>query len=75
MMTAISVTDFAGLQPHEREELAHMVAEHRGLDDIFEWGRRQSPPIHPAEVIKQDEFTHDVLVPFPKGRWVVYGTT
>jgi len=74
-MVAISLTDFAHLQPDEHEDLARVVAEHQGLDDIFAWGRRQSPPVHPADVIKQDEFTHDVLVPFPNGRWVVYGTT
>ena len=72
---AILLTAFARLQPDEHEELSRIVAEHRGLDDIFAWGRRQSPPVHPADVIKQDEFTHDVLVPFPNDRWVVYGTT
>lgn len=74
-MPPIPVTDFANLGPAERRELARVVADHRGLDDIFAWGRQQSPPVHPAEVIRQDEFTHDVLVPFPHGRWVVYGTT
>jgi hypothetical protein len=39
------------------------------------WGRTQNPPVHPADVIKQDEFTHDVLVPFSPARWLVYGTT
>jgi hypothetical protein len=29
--------------------------------------------VHPANVIKQDEFTHDVLVPLPSDRWLVYG--
>jgi hypothetical protein len=72
---ALPLADFAHLEPEEREELLRVVAEHHGLDDIFAWGRRQSPPVHPADVIKQDEFTHDVVVPFPKGRWVVYGTT
>jgi hypothetical protein len=67
--------DFAGLSAEEREALARVVAAHHGLDDVFAWGRRQSPPVHPADVIKQDEFTHDVLVPLPQGRWLVYGTT
>ena len=55
--------------------LASVVALHRGLDDIFAWGRTQSPPVLPADVIKQDEFTHDVLVPLREDRWLVYGTT
>lgn len=74
-MPPIPFADFAHLTPQEEEGLASLVAQHGGLDDIFAWGRRQSPPVQPADVIKQDEFTHDVLVPLPKGRWLVYGTT
>lgn len=74
-MSSTPFADFAGLQPSEAAELQRVVAEHRGLDDVFAWGRKQSPPVHPADVIKQDEFTHDVLVPLPNERWLVYGTT
>jgi hypothetical protein len=63
------------LPADELSALERVVSEHHGLDDIFAWGRRQSPPVHPADVIKQDEFTHDVLVPLPNGSWLVYGTT
>jgi len=71
----IPFADHVGLNADEAEQLSRVVLEHRGLDDIFAWGRRQSPPVHPADVIKQDEFTHDVLVPLAKERWLVYGTT
>jgi hypothetical protein len=71
----IPFTDFANLPSAEREALAQVVTQHRGLDQIFAWGRVQTPPIRPADVIRQDEFTHDVLVPLPAGRWLVYGTT
>jgi hypothetical protein len=74
-MPPILLADYATLTVDERDELGRVVAQHQGLDDIFAWGRGQSPPVHPADVIKQDEFTHDVLVPFPRGRWLVYGTT
>jgi hypothetical protein len=69
------LTNYAGLTDSELAELRHAIAGHRGLDDIFAWGRQQVPPIAPADVIRQDEFTHDVLVPMPSGRWLVYGTT
>ena len=70
-----TVEDYAGLPASELREIEILVQAHRGLDDIFAWGRARTPPIHPANVIKQDEFTHDVLVPLPSGRWLVYGTT
>jgi hypothetical protein len=74
-MSKVPITDHVGLPPDEAEQIGRVVAEHRGLDDVFAWGRRQSPPVHPADVIKQDEFTHDVLVPLATRRWLVYGTT
>ena len=72
---SITVKDYAGLSPAELGKIETIVQTHGGLDDIFTWGRGQTPPVHPANVIKQDEFTHDVLVPLPSGRWLVYGTT
>jgi hypothetical protein len=74
-MPAIPFSDVANLPAVERDALAAVVARHHGLDQIFAWGRTQSPPIDPADVIQQDEFTHDVLVPLPGDRWLVYGTT
>jgi hypothetical protein len=71
----IPFADFAALSPDERESLVLIVSQHSGLDDNFAWGRTQSPPVHPVDVIKQDEFTHDVLVPLPSARWLVYATT
>lgn len=65
----------AGVPDAEATEIRRLIAGHRGLDDIFAWGRGQTPPVHPADVVKQDEFTHDVLVPLPTGRWLAYGTT
>jgi hypothetical protein len=74
-MRTIALVDHGDLPATERAGLASVVALHRGLDDIFAWGRAQSPPVVPADVIKQDEFTHEVLVPLPGDRWLVYGTT
>jgi hypothetical protein len=69
------VVDYVDLPADELAALNAAVRGHHGLDDIFAWGRLQTPPVVPADVIKQDEFTHDVLVPLPGGRWLVYGTT
>ncbi len=74
-MAEVALADYAGLDPAEYAQIRALMRSHQGLDDIFAWGRTQAPPIHPVDVIKQDEFTHDVLVPLPSGRWLVYGTT
>jgi hypothetical protein len=74
-MATVPFRDFAGLGAEERDRLAQAVSRHGDLLDVFAWGRAQSPPIHPADLVKQDEFTHDILVPFTLGRWLVYGAT
>ena len=74
-MPARPFRDFAGLTPEERARLEREVARHQDLMDVFAWGRQQTPPIQPADLVKQDEFTHDVLVPYTRGRWLVYGAT
>ena len=74
-MVELPLTDHAGLSVAEREAILAGPCQIRGLDEIFSWGRTQEPPVHPADMIKQDEFTHDVLVPLPSTRWLVYGTT
>lgn len=35
----------------------------------------QRPPLAIQEIITQDEYTHDVLVPFLEGRYLVYDIT
>ena len=72
---SIPFFNLAHLTIEEEVALRHLIDTHHGVDDVFAWGRAQDPPVHPADVVKQDEFTHDVLVPFPSGRWLVYGTT
>ena len=52
-----------------------MLEAQESLDDVFAWGRTQSPPITPEDVVIQDEFSYDALVPFAEQRWVVYATT
>ena len=74
-MAEIPLHDYAGLSEARLAALRVVVSGHRGLDQIFAWGCAQSPPVHPADVVKQDEFTHDVLVPLADGTWLIYGTT
>ncbi len=74
-MADIPFTDHAHLTEAERDSIRSGPGQLHGLDEIFAWGRRQTPPVHPADVIKQDEFSHDVLIPLAADRWLVYGTT
>ena len=74
-MKEFPISNHAGLPEARLATVRAAVAGHRSLDQIFAWGRSQTPQVHPADVVKQDEFTHDVLVPLADGTWIVYGTT
>jgi hypothetical protein len=56
-------------------QIEAIVARHRTLADVVEWGLAQTPPRLVADVIVQDEYTHDVIVPLDEKRWLVYDTT
>ena len=56
-------------------ELEEAVARHRTLADAVAWGLAHKPPLIIADVIVQDEYTHDVLLPYRDHRWIIYDAT
>ena len=71
----------ANLSSLSEAELAPILAEvdrHNGLNDVLAWAAgKPKNEIHPhivAEVVTQDEYTHDVIVPY-KNIYLVYDTT
>ena len=67
--------DHLGLSPNEARELAGLVTNHETLSQVLAWGASLSPPVMPASTVAQDEFSHDVVVPFERGRFLVYEVT
>jgi len=70
----IPLIDYADLDETTRERLARIVASHNSLESALKWGRAQSPRVDIESILTQDEYTHDVLIPF-EGRCLVYDTT
>lgn len=73
------VLNCANLSP---ETMAGIAADLRGqenLKDVMAWALSQTPgPFIPsvvAQVVVQDEFTHDVVVPWRDGLVLVFDTT
>jgi len=74
----MGIRDRAGLSEAEAKSLATELDPLRTLSDVIVWGRRQpalsvSPEVI-SDVVAQDEFTHDAIVPW-KGRALVFGST
>lgn len=73
------VTNHADLASEQLAAIESELPQHHGLQDVITWGlKRESCAALPgviAEVIVQDEFTHDAIVPWRDGLVLVYDTT
>ena len=74
----MKITNFANLPEEEFANLENELAGHKTLRQVLTWASSQPKsdflPQIVAEVITQDEFTHDVVVPY-KNLFLVYDTT
>jgi hypothetical protein len=66
--------DHSGLPAAERMRLAAALGELATLGEVVRWGLLQSPPRLVSDVVKQDEFTLDVILPYGE-RYLVFDTT
>lgn len=73
----MKVTNLANLPENKFAELENELAKHKTLGNVLTWANLQKENFLPqivAEVVTQDEFTHDVIVPY-KNLFLVYDTT
>ena len=72
------VNNHAKLAPSEIEVVERELPDQCTLHEVMQWGLTQPQgvciPSVVAEVIVQDEFSHDVIVPW-RNVFLVYGTT
>lgn len=73
-LSRVQLDDRVGLAPERREALEAAAGAHRTLSEVVRWALAENPPWAIAEVIVQDEFTHDVVLG-GGDLWLVYDTT
>ena len=71
----IEVRDLAGLAPDRLAALWAELLPHITLERVARWGYSQRPFVEVTDVVIQDEFTHDVILPLPEGLVLVYDST
>lgn len=59
----------------QKEEIEAYVSNFQTLGDVMAWGLNFTPPRLVSEVIHQDEYTLDVLVPWSHECVLVYDAT
>ena len=73
------IVNRAGLSPAQLASVGRELAGQQNLNDVLKWARRAPPgtfiPSVVADVIVQDEFTHDVIVPWRDPLVLVYAAT
>jgi len=74
----MAIRDRAGLPHDQLKSLEAALAGLESLSDVIRWGREQpagvvSPAVI-ADVVIQDEYTHDAIVPWRDGA-LVFGST
>lgn len=72
-------TNRTNLDASQLADLEQDLLRHKTLKDVLLWGHAQAKDImHPhiiADIVEQDEYTHDIIVPWQNGLAIVYGAT
>lgn len=74
-LSTMDIDDRVGLDPLTLATLQREVGRQRTLDEVVRWALADTPPRLVADVVVQDEYTHDVVVPYRTGVYLVYDTT
>jgi hypothetical protein len=74
-MASPPLHDRVGLDPELRRRIEEAIADHGMLDRVIRWGLASEPRRVIAGVVVQDEYTHDIVVPWGDGLWLVYDCT
>ena len=69
------IDDRVGLEPAVRAAIEALVARQPTLEAVVRWALGCEPPRLICDVVVQDEYTHDVIVPFDDELFLVYDTT
>jgi len=70
----LPITDKAGLASDVLQSLARALDGVTSLHAVLQWAFALTPPSDVREVVVQDEFTHDVVLPW-RDHFLVFDTT
>ena len=55
--------------------LGVQIAPLRNLEGILKWIPEAGIPLAGLDLIQQDEYSYDLLLPLPDARWLAFGVT
>lgn len=74
-MRSVPVSSAGAVGEEVVQEVEAAVGSLHLLADVLEWGGRELPPARIVDIVTQDEYTHDVVVPFRGRAYLSFDTT
>lgn len=74
-MRDVPVTVIGEVDPTLLERRGPELRQQRTLAEVLTWSRAQRPPHAVTEIVTQDEYTHDVIVPLDERHYLAFDTT
>lgn len=71
----IPVENRARMKRRAFNALAASLRGQRSLRIALPWLLSHDPPLAPSAAVAQDEYTHDIVVPYAKGLFLTYDST
>jgi hypothetical protein len=71
----LNIRSSVDLTPEAKTRLDDLISNHPSLEKILIWCTEQIPPVKFDDMIQQDEFTSDLILPFEAGFFLVYDVT
>ncbi|MCA9320070.1 MAG: hypothetical protein KDB53_05020 [Planctomycetes bacterium] len=75
MSQLLPLFNHANLDDRRLESIREAVRDHDFLAVVLKWCAASTPRRAPAAAVAQDEFTHDVIIPFDDGLYLAYDVT
>jgi len=73
-MRTVTAHPVESVEPAIIQEVDRTFGACHTLADLMRWGFSQSPAVHITDIVTQDEYTHDVVLPF-RDAYLSFDTT
>lgn len=74
-MHTVAVSSVGTVSPALLARARSALDDAHTLADVLRWAREQEPPRAVTEIVTQDEYTHDVVLPFDGGHFLAFDAT
>jgi hypothetical protein len=75
MEPVIKLENRAGLNGEPYMALIREISGQSSIRHVVDWLGHHQPPLKMEDMVTQDEFSHDIMVPYRDGLYLVYDST